>query len=339
MKCIPSMTCVPASFALAIMMATAAVAQQPIELKASVFAPATNPMAVALEAWGKHLDQKSNGRLTLKVFAASQMGPPPRQFDLARTGVADVAIHGHFITPGRFPLADLVTLPGVLTVPSYASSLAVSQIAQEAMGAEHPGVRIISVGIITPSLIISKLPIRTPADLKGKRIRSAGSAQANLLSTLGAVPTAIQPGEMNDSISKGMIDGANTAYSGIASYQLVDVAKSITEGPFGAVSFVTVMSAASYDKLPADLKAIVDESRSTAAQMMGRSLADDETKYRAASIEKGAAVIAFADDGSLTKASDALRDKAIADAQAKGSDAKGFLEKLKAALAQHKDAK
>ena len=109
----------------------------------SVFAPPSNPMPIALEAWGKHLAEKSNGRLTIKIFAASQMGPPPRQFDLARTGVADIAIVGHFFTPGRFPLTELTSLPGVLTSSGYASSLAISQIANEALAAEHPGVKII----------------------------------------------------------------------------------------------------------------------------------------------------------------------------------------------------
>ena len=327
-------TCVSAGIGLTMLLASGAAAQQPIELKASVWAPPTNPMATGMEAWGAYLKQKSSGRLTLKVFAASQMGPPPRQFDLARTGVADVAIAGHFLTPGRFPLSDLTTLPGVLTAPSYASSMALSQIAQATLGAEHPGVKILGFSVITPTAIISRQPVNAPADLKGRRIRSAGPNQADLLTALGAVPASLQPGEMNDGIGKGMIDGAGTAYSGIASYQLVDVAKNIAEGPFGAVTFVTVMNQASYDKLPADLKAVVDEATPMAAQLISRALSDDETKLRAVAIAKGATIVAFKDDSTLAKASEALRDKAIAEAQAKGLDAKGFLAKLSAAVAQ-----
>lgn len=340
MKNLLRMTSVSAGLGLVLAAAPEVAAQQaPIELKASIFAPATNPMAVSMEAWANYLKEKSNGRLTVKVFAASQMGPPPRQFDLARTGVADIAIVGHFLTPGRFPLSDLAALPGVVTTLSYVASLAISQIAHETLSAEHPGVRILGIGVISPTLIISKLVIKGPADLKGKRLRSAGATQAELFTALGAVPTSMQPGEMNDGLAKGMIDGAGTAYSGIASFQLVDVAKSITEGPFGAVTFASVMSSASYDKLPADLKAIIDEARPKAAELLGRALADDETKYRAASIAKGATVIAFADDGSLSKAGAQLREKAISAAQAKGLDAKGFLAKLSAAQEKNKGAK
>ena len=321
------------------LLASAAAAQQPIELKASVFAPASNPLAVSTEAWGKILEQKSNGRLKLKVFAASQMGPPPRQFDLARTGVADVAIVGHFITPGRFPLTDLLYIPGVLSAPSYASSMAVDQIAQETLAAEHPGVKLIGIGVINPQFIISKPPIRTPADLKGLRIRSSGTSNADLLSAIGAAPTSIQPAEMNDALAKGMIEGAVTAYSGVASYQLTDVAKSITEGPFGATTFGLVMSQASYDKLPADLKAIVDDTSPAAAQLLAHGLVDADVALRVDAIAKGAKIIAFQDDGTLAKASVAIREKAIAAAQAKGLDANGFLAKLDAATARHKDDK
>lgn len=43
---------------------------QTVELKASVFAPATNPLTLSMEAWGNHLKEKSNGKQILKVGEA-----------------------------------------------------------------------------------------------------------------------------------------------------------------------------------------------------------------------------------------------------------------------------
>src|SRR5262245_10327409 len=109
--------------ALALAPAAPALAQE-IQLKASLFPPPGNPLVKALEQWSDEVKQKAHGRLNIRVFPASQMGPPPRQFDLVRTGVADIAIVLHGSTPGRFPLTELLHVPGV-SKGTYGSSLGV----------------------------------------------------------------------------------------------------------------------------------------------------------------------------------------------------------------------
>ena len=75
------------------------VTAQEVELKASLFTPPSNPLVKGMQKWADELKQKSNGRLVIKIFPASQMGPAPRQFDLARTGVADISVFLHGLTP------------------------------------------------------------------------------------------------------------------------------------------------------------------------------------------------------------------------------------------------
>src|SRR5277367_3784178 len=79
-------------------------AAQVVQLKASLFTPSGNPIVRATEKWSDDLKEKSGGRLNILVFPGGQMGPPPRQFDLVRTGVADIAVILNGSTPGRFPL-------------------------------------------------------------------------------------------------------------------------------------------------------------------------------------------------------------------------------------------
>ena len=47
----------------------------------------------------KELAKKSNGRLIIQMFYGSSMGPMPRHYDLARTGVADQ--HGDKVRAGE----------------------------------------------------------------------------------------------------------------------------------------------------------------------------------------------------------------------------------------------
>src|SRR4051794_13216784 len=88
--------------------ATAPSAQaQTRELKVSLYLPASNVMNQEVEAFGRELKEKSQGRLTLNLFHGGQMGPLQRQYDLVRTGVADMSYVLHGATPGRFPMMEL----------------------------------------------------------------------------------------------------------------------------------------------------------------------------------------------------------------------------------------
>jgi TRAP-type C4-dicarboxylate transport system substrate-binding protein len=318
--------------------ATSVHAQDTYELKASVFAPASNPLAKAMEQWASALKAKTKGRLVIKVFPGSQMGPPPRQFDLARSGVADIAIVLHGLTPGRFPLTELSHLPGVLS-DAYRSSLALSDVWASLPKTDHPGVKVLNVLAIVPMPVISRSELTSVANLKGKRIRAAGSVQSDVLEALGAVPTLVQPGDLNEALGKGMIEAASVGYSGIASYHLTDAARFISEGDLGAVTFATVMNEAAYQKLPPDLRQALDEyNRTEGTKLFAKLLADDENAYRAKFAAEGIKITTLPVDKSLAAASAKIRAKAIARATAAGFDAEATLAKLHAALQKFKNA-
>lgn len=64
----------------------------PVELKLSHYNPPGSVHHKFLVLWGEKLAELSGGRLTLRIYPAAQLGPPPRQFDLARNGQADIAL-------------------------------------------------------------------------------------------------------------------------------------------------------------------------------------------------------------------------------------------------------
>src|SRR5690554_1801129 len=96
--------CSAVSVAACLFGATTVNAQDPVELKVSLFTPPNAPLNIQTKSIKERLEKESNGRIVMNVFEASQMGPPDRQFDLVRTGVADVSIMFINIAPGRFPL-------------------------------------------------------------------------------------------------------------------------------------------------------------------------------------------------------------------------------------------
>lgn len=233
-------------------------------LKVSSYLPPKHTFNVAIEAWGKELTEKSGGRLVLELYPAGQLGPVNRQFDLARTGAADLAIVLHSATPGRFPLTEIAGLP--LSHPSAGDKSAVTskrltELSAQYLQGEHPGTRILWMAV-TPPLKIN-LAKADPSSLdafKGLRIRYAGQVFQQVLEKLGATPLAVQPAEVNDSLSKGIIDGAMFPFEAVQAFDLGPVLKYSMEPGIAPATFALVMNEQAYKSLPEDLQKLITET-------------------------------------------------------------------------------
>ncbi len=304
---------------------------QTIELKVSHFLPPNHTFQKELLRWSDELKEKSHGRLVLKIFPASQMGPPPRQFDLARTGVADMAIGLTGTTPGRFPLTEISNLPFLVTT-SAKMSRTLTEIAPKYLAGEYPGVKILYLMTTTPlKFHMTKAKINTMADFKGLRIRYAGEIFADSIKAFGGTPLAVPPGDVTDAMGKGTIDGAMFPFEGAQSFQLGTVTKYSYEPGINAASFFLVMNQQSYDKLPPDLRALIDQTTGPAAgERVGKALDDAEVAGRAYMTANGDQIVEFsaATKRDMENAVKPIIDKELAELTAKGAPARAIYDAL-----------
>jgi TRAP-type transport system periplasmic protein len=320
-----------AACAIAMGLIAASARAETIELKVSHFLPPNHTFHKELLRWGDELAKKSGGRLALKVFPAGQMGPPPRQFDLARTGVADMAIGLTGSTPGRFPLTELSNLPFMVS-QSAKTSKALTELAPKYLASEYAGVRILYLMTTTPlKFHLASKTIGTMADFKGLRIRYAGEILAASVRAFGAVPLAVQPGDVVDAMSKGTIDGALFPFEGAQSFQVGTVAKYSYEPGINAASFFLVMNPDSYEKLPPDLRALIDQGTGpSGAERIGRLLDDAEGEGRAYMTSKGVQIVEFsaATQGEMQAAVKPIVEDMIGKLEAKGQPARAIHDAL-----------
>jgi len=242
---------------------TAAVAQQKVyTLKVANFTSQQSATSRWFEEKKKELAEKSGGRLVLQIFYGSAMGPMPRHYDLARTGVADMSFFQHGTTRGRFPLTELFHLP-YLVPPGAQGSRIASQIAADLkdkyLMPEHKGTRLLWVVFNRPSGVYdSGKPIKSIDDLKGRRYRAPTPTDVLMMKALGALPIGMPATEMAESLQKGTIDGVVTDPMGIFSFKLGNLVKYYTDMFRSVISFGLVINDKSYAALPDDLKKLVD---------------------------------------------------------------------------------
>ena len=291
-----------------------AFAKDAIEFKASLFPPPANGAVKVIKAWGKQLAEKTGNQVNVEVFPSGQMGPPNRQYDLVREGVADLSWVLHGFTPGRFPLIDIANLPGMFET-SEAATAAMWRVRDELI-AEHKAVRVLGL-VASPTLVIMTRtkPIQKPADVKGLRIRPPSAVAAGAIQSLGGVSVAVPPAEMGEALSKGVIDALVTTAEAAASFRLFESIKYVSDVNMGMATFAFVMNPGAYERLPPDLRAALDSiSGKPFEQQAVNEFEANETAARAAAREAGTEFIKLSADaaGAFAAALKAHREKVIA---------------------------
>lgn len=233
-------------------------------LKVTTFLLPKHTFVRALEAWGEELKEKSGGDLTLEIFPAGQLGPPPRQFDLVRAGAADIAVVLHGATPGRFKITDLAGLP--LTHPSAGDSSEIAsrrltELAPEFLADEHRGAHILWMAVTPPLRIhLTSTDPSDPAAFKGLRIRYAGKVWQQLLEALGASPVPVPPAESADAMAKGVVDGASFPFEATQAFDLGPVTKYSTDPGFASATFAVVIGDQAWNRLSDANRTLIEQT-------------------------------------------------------------------------------
>ena len=314
-------------------------AADPYALKLSTFLPPNYFMlSKFVRDWSQELEQKSNGRIKIEIYAASQMGPAPRQFDLARTGVAEIAVFAHGLTPGRFPLTEIMQLP-FMTTGGKVSADVLMDLVPDYLAKEHPGTRILWMWTSQPSHVFTRSrPIRKVDDLHGLRIRHPSQVTGEILTALGATTLNVQPGDIAEALDKGTIEGTNFPYDGVATFRLGNSLKYGTEIGMSAQTFATVLSEASFNALPADLRTVIDASvGKLRAQLAGLASEQNEAEAKKYALASGIEIITLP-PAELEKAkqlTEPVTERYLAGLAAKGLPARELHRRMHELVAQY----
>jgi TRAP-type transport system periplasmic protein len=227
-----------------------------------------------LAPWAKQIEAQSGGRIRIDLFPSMELGGAPAQlFDQARDGSADFVWTAPSFTPGRFPKIELFELPFLPSRRALVSSKAIEDFAEANLGDEFRDVRPICFACSDRSVLHSNRPVQTVQDLKGLRLHVQTKFAGDAVGVLGARGVPMPTGQLPLAITQRVIDGCLDPWNIVPALKLQELLKAHTDfadSSFSAVTFVLAMNKASYDRLPADLKKVIDDnSRQAAASMAG----------------------------------------------------------------------
>ena len=328
--------------AAAALAATSAVApaQDKVEMKIAHFIVDQHPMAVWIKNWADKLAKDSGGRIDPKMFSNAQMGPPPVYYDLARTGQADVTWFLTGGTPGRFPVSELINLPYLVGSSEIGTKvLNDPELRAKYLDPEHKGVRVLVFFTHQPGQVhTTKKAINSVDDMKGMRIRFSSPTIRDFVAALGATPVGVPPTEQSDQLQKGTIDGTFIDYGGAGiAFKLGGILKYTTEIYSYVTSFGLIMNPAYYDKLPADLKKLIDDSVKGQESDIGKGWDSIDGPGKKLLMDGGMQPIklATAEDAKFRKIGAEVSEAKVKELEAKGLPARAAYEMMKALSEKH----
>ncbi|MFC1942594.1 TRAP transporter substrate-binding protein [Chloroflexota bacterium] len=231
-----------------------------IELSWNSHFNAQHGLYLAGQYYADRVNEETNGRVVITTFPTGTLSSAPEVFEGVVAGVSDIGAASPAYTPGRFPAVDSTSVP-LPSKSAYVTSHMGSDFWFHFQPAEWDDVHVLWIDAAGPYVLSSTdKQIKTPADLKGLKLRASGPQAAAFAAALGGTPVSVPMPEVYEAASKGILDVLVTPVETHKGWRHAEVTKYVTKLP---VTFTTpgfsVMNMDKWNALPADIQKIMTD--------------------------------------------------------------------------------
>jgi TRAP-type C4-dicarboxylate transport system substrate-binding protein len=227
-----------------------------VKLTYAFFAPAGTFPGKQMAQWAEQVEKRTNGQVKVQTFPGGTLLGAREMYDGVLSGVADIGLGAPSYDPGRFPLTSGLALP-VKFPNATVASLTLLDLTMEFKPAEYDKYKIITMFTTEPGYIQSRKPARNLEELKGMKLRAAGTG-VPVLEALGAAPVGMPMPQVPESVQTGVIDGTMTSREVLKDFKLAEMLKNVTDYPTVVVTFAAVMDKKKWEALPDNVKKVID---------------------------------------------------------------------------------
>jgi len=230
--------------------------------------------------WARKIETESGGRMHVDIFPSMQLGGAPAALlDQVRDGSADIAFAAPTLTPGRFAKIETFELPFLPSRRALVSSKALTDFAAANLQDEFRDFYTICFSCSDSAAIHAMRPVRTTEDIKDFKVHVQTRLAAEAMRALGARPVMMPSAQLPVAITEHVVDGCLDPWHLVPPLRLNDLLRFHTEfsdrSP-SARTYVLAMNKASYDRLPRELKSVIDSNSGQVAAAMAGAMWDQQ---------------------------------------------------------------
>ncbi|MCQ4763039.1 DctP family TRAP transporter solute-binding subunit [Cloacibacillus evryensis] len=267
-----------------IMAAGAASAAPEYKIKVAYISSESHPTAQAMTGFAKDVDSASKGRIKVELYPNGQLGSDRELCEGVQMGTIQMVVSSTSALAGFDKRIQVLDLPYLFTTRKAAFDAVDGELGKKlnsylekkgflVLGYQENGFRHVTN---------SKRPIKTPADLKGLKIRTMENPMhIAFFKELGANPTPMSWGELYTALQQGTVDAQENPYAMIDDGKFYEVQKYVSETGHLFSYEIIIANKKFMEKLPADLRKIVDAAAHRAVMAQRARMEKEEAVFKA----------------------------------------------------------
>lgn len=225
---------------------------------------------IAATQVAENVAERTDGRVTIDVFANEQLGTLPELHERAAAGAALMLdTNPGFASEYGVPELGILQGPFLFDSPEDLLSFVDTPLMQEwEDGLEENGLHSLSWDwYYGQRHLIGSQPYPDPAALSGAQVRTSGNpVQTATFDALGAIPVELSRSETYSALSQGVVDATDGPFSQLLGDSLYEVADEVSVT--GHVDMIQgiLIGAEFFDSLPEDVQSIIEEEVAAAGE-------------------------------------------------------------------------
>ncbi len=253
----------------------ASVKKGEFKIKVGLVTPEQDIATRSMRHFEEELEKLTDGRVEVELFPGGALGGSGDIFNGVQDGSIEMCVN---IYPPFAQFSDaflLYNLPYLFSSKEVAFEFLDGDIAQDiAKSIESKGFKQLAVfdgGYRNVSN--NKQPVKSPADLKGLKIRTLNNpVQLDYFTAYGANPTPLPYGDIYVGLQTKTIDGQENSFSNIASMKFNEVQKYVTDTAHAFDPVGMFINTGVYDAYPDEIKEAIKQAAAS-TQKFNRELA------------------------------------------------------------------
>ncbi len=288
------------------------------------------------EAWAKSVEEASDGRIAVELYPAQTLAKADGSYQATVNGVADIVSVVQGYTAGRFPLSQIAELPDMGASALQTGCILQTLFDEGHLDREYQDTRPLYFFATAPGVIhMAEKRVMKPSDLDGVRMRNPSAIAGEVLREAGARNVSMPAPESYESLQRGVIEGTVMPFEGALVFRLNELTDYHLEVPIYSTVFVTAMNSRTYDRLPDDLKQVIDDHSGLEWQKKAGIVFDDlDAKGRQDALDDGQEIVTIdnaMDDPDWGPLLTKVTDGYLSDLDSKGMPARDVYEAALAA--------
>ncbi len=235
----------------------AAFAQQPIVIKFSHVVAADTPKGKAAEMLAKKAAELTKGKVKVEVYPNSTLYKDKEEMEALQLGAVQMLAPSlaKFGPLGvkEFEVFDLPFIFGSYDDLHKVTNGAVGK--QLLAKLEPKGIKGLAFWDNGFKSFSANTPIKTPADLKGKKMRIQSSkVLEEQMRSVGSLPQVMAFSEVYQALQTGVVDGTENPISNLYTQKMHEVQKHLTLTEHGYLGYAVIVNKKFWEGLPNDVR-------------------------------------------------------------------------------------